>query len=351
VSRYAALGHHRTGTTVDHATTDWLANELGALGMQVEADAVAFNGWHCDATIRVGDRVLEHLAVPFEWEGSIDTTNVAIVDLQQGLGGDSSVLTEPTRTAKADGFDAVVCATRHPDGALVGINRELRTKPLDVPVFLVAGHELPALSSSVTRVTARARGLPMATTNLVATNEGSGPRLMVTTPLNGWFRGAGERGTGIAVLFDLVTRFVDSRNLLVVLTGGHELGYFGAHAWASKGAPPMSEISSILHLGASVAVEHRGTLIAQRVALTSIPDDRCGPIRDALTPIGLGLTSCPTRWVGEGEIWQHLGPPLLSTSGAGPDFHTPNDLADRVTSPAALARVTDAFANAVLALE
>jgi hypothetical protein len=135
-----------------------------------------------------------------------------------------------------------------------------------------------------------------------------------------------------------------------VMTGGHELGYFGARAWALSDPLAVHDVSAILHLGASVAVERAGNLIPTRVALTSIPEAECAPIRDALRPIGLALNSSPARWVGEGEIWQHLGPPLLSTSGAGPDFHTPNDHAHRVTSAAALRRVADAFATAARSL-
>lgn len=98
-------------------------------------------------------------------------------------------------------------------------------------------------------------------------------------------------------------------------------------------------------------MERDGDLIAQRVALTSVSEDACAPIRHALQPIGLALTTSPSRWVGEGEVWEQVGPPLLSTTGAGLDFHTPNDLAGRVTSPAALARVAESFANAVVALD
>jgi hypothetical protein len=351
VSTYASLGHHRTGSAVDQTTAGWLTHELRTRGLDVRADSVAFDGWRGDAKVHVDDRVVESLAVPYEWEGSIDTTNVAVVDLQQGLGGDSSVLAEPVRAAKAAGHDAVVCATRHSKGALVGINRDLRDAPLDIPVFLVAGDELTTLSSSVVRVTATAQRVPAKTKNLIATNGGSGGRLMLTTPLNGWFGCAGERGTGIAVLLDLVGRLVGEKRVLVVLTGGHELGYFGARAWASSNPPELREVRSILHLGASVAVESNGSLIAQRVALTSVPSQRCAPIHDALVPIGLELNTAPTRWVGEGEIWQQLGPPLLSTSGAGVDFHTPNDHAERVTSPAALLRVADAFAAVALSLD
>jgi Iap family predicted aminopeptidase len=358
VCAYEALGLHRTGSKVDRATVNWLAEQLKICGFTVREDAVPFVGWESDVVLMVGGIETHCLAVPYEWEGLIDTTSVAVVDLDAGLGGDISVIAEPVRQARADGFDAVVFATRHPSGFLRAINRPLNAEATDFPVFLVGGGQLAALQSSVVHIRASAQTVAASTTNVVADNGGTGPRLMLTTPLTGWFRCAGERGTGVAVLLDLVTRLSDDVAITVVATGGHELGCFGAHSfvdtWMQNGALHDSGITSIMHIGASVAVETRGPqgrlLIATRRSMTSVNESESMTLREALSPIGLALASSPTTWIGEAQAWQHFGLPLVSITGAGNHFHTPEDRAFDVTSPAALGTVADAITNAARAL-
>lgn len=355
VEHYESLGIHRTGSVVDDVTARWFVDELAATGLAVHTEPVPFDRWECDVSVHVGDSTVECLAVPYEWTGDIDTTNVAVVDLEQGLGTDISVIAPHVRRAREASYEAAVFATRHPKGALVGINRPLSSAPVDFPVFLVAGSQLGALRSSTVRVVATARVEPGTATNVVGTTAGSGPRIMLTTPLNGWFTCAGERGSGIAVLFDLIARLAGEHELLVVATGGHELGYFGAHEWLAAQrrlqSPLLAEIGSVIHIGASIAVESKpGTLTPIRRALTTVDASSIGTLREALAPIGLDPVPSSTSWTGESEIWCELGLPMLSFSGAGVDFHTPLDLAASVTSPGALSRVADAVAQATLAL-
>ncbi len=364
VSEYEALGIHRTGSDVDRSTVEWLGAKLLELGLEVQTTPVPFAKWRCQGEVLVGERSMDFLAVPYEWVGSIDTTNVAIIDLDPRLGGDISVLAEPVQAAREAGFEAVVCATRHPTGLLRGINRPLGLATGSFPVFLVAGELLPELRATEVRVRATAETVQSNTCNMFASNNRAGKRLMLTTPLTGWFTCAGERGTGIAVLLDLVARLASELPILAVATGGHELGCFGAHhltdEWLSTesdGRPtdhPLASIGAILHIGASVAAEHLVNgdrqLIPTRVSMTSLDDEKSSPIADALRAIELNLTASSTTWIGEAEAWSELGLPMVSISGAGNEFHTPNDLAATVTSPNALRRVADAFFAASRAL-
>jgi hypothetical protein len=181
--------------------------------LNVAVQSVPFTGWVHESTVSVNGRPIESLAVRYEWEGSIDTTNVAIVDLDQGLGGNISALDVPS-----SGF----------------------------PVFLVGAKHLEPLRAGTVRVASVARTEPMSTSNITADNSGTGSPLMITTPLTGWFGCAGERGTGVAVLLDLAARLIDDHELLMVAsliddhelliaaTGGHELGWFGAHHWVAQ---------------------------------------------------------------------------------------------------------------------
>ena len=172
---------------------------------------------------------------------------------------------------------------------------------------------------------------------------------MLTTPLNGWFGAAGERGTGIAVLRHVAERLAD-RPLTVVATGGHELGYMGAYAWVDRCTEPPA---CVAHIGASLAVETPvgggRRLIDSRIAMTTLGESAARGAAAALDGAGITLRCDSDTWLGEGEAWSLLGVPVLSTTGAGPDFHTPSDTPERATSPRALATVADAVHRAVAA--
>ena len=89
----------------------------------------------------------------------------------------------------------------------------------------------------VVRLRLRAGLVPGRTANIEVGNGQPGRRLVLTTPLNGWFGAAGERGAGITVLRHVAERLAD-RPLTVVATGGHELGCLGAYAWVDRCTEP-----------------------------------------------------------------------------------------------------------------
>lgn len=214
----------------------------------------------------------------------------------------------------------------------------------------MAGRDFDALASSEVRLRLRARIVPGRTTNIEVNNGQPGQRLVLTTPLNGWFGAAGERGTGIAVLRYVAEQLAD-RALTIVATGGHELGYLGAHAWVRR---CVEAPECVVHLGASLAVEAPGAdgtrrLIDSRIGMTTLGEDAAAPVARALSGAGIGLRYNVDSWLGEGEAWSRLGVPVLSTTGAGPDFHTPADTPSRATSPDALATVAKAVARAAVA--
>ena len=85
------------------------------------------------------------------------------------------------------------------------------------------------------------------------------------------------------------------------------------------------------------------------IAMTTLTDPAASPMAAHLADAGIGLRCNTESWIGEGEAWSRLGVPLLSTTGAGVDFHTPSDTPERVSSPGALATVADAAHRAVVA--
>ena len=346
---YASLGHHRSGTDRDVATAAWFADLVGDLGT-VATTAVEFERYDARSELLVDGRMLDHLALYYEFTGDIDTSDVAVRRLDPHSGGFSRIASEVISEAKGAGHEALVIATEHPGGDLVAINRDLAALPSGMPTLLVAGRHYEALASATVRLRLNARLVPGRTANIEVSNDQPGPQLVLTTPLNGWFGAAGERGTGIAVLRHVAQRLAD-RSVDIVVTGGHELGYLGAHAWVDRCIEPPA---CVAHLGASLAVEVPGSdgsrrLIDSRIAMTTLDETTARPVVAALRDAGMGLRCQVESWLGEGEAWSRLGVPVLSTTGAGPDFHTPSDTPERATSPDALAQVAAAAHRAVAA--
>lgn len=348
VVAYERLGPHRTGSAVDHRTAEWFAEQLTRRGLTVQAELVPFDRWVTESSVVVDGEPVEHLPLQTPWVGEVRTSAPSIVLFDVRHGGFPEIVDAPLAVAASQGAAAIVLATDHARGSLVAVNRHPdATGTPAFPAVLVAGRDADRCRTGPLELHLRARYERAHTTNVVGHRPGAGPSVIVTTPLNGWFGCAGERGTGIAVLLELLDHLRDV-DLTVVGTGGHELGYFGAHHHVARVASPPA---AIVHLGASIAVEEHTDqgrrLAATRTAMTTLDGRRGAGLIDPLARARLELRVDADRWIGEGNAWGTLGVPLLSISGAGVDFHTPDDTAERVTSPASLALAADAVIAAV----
>ena len=348
VCEYAALGHHRSGTDRDVATTEWFVDLMSDLG-EVTTAPVEFDRYEANSELTVDGSTLDHLPLYYEFTGEIDTSDAAVRRFDLLGGGFPSVADELIEETRREGHKALVICTDQPDGELVAINRELHARPSGLPTVLVAGRHYDTVASSTVRLRLRAGLVEGRTANIEVSNNQPGRPLVLTTPLNGWFGAAGERGTGIAVLRHVAERLSD-RPLTVVATGGHELGYMGAYAWVDRCTEPPA---CVAHIGASLAVETSvggsRRLIDSRIAMTTLGESAARGVALALDDAGITLRCDSDTWLGEGEAWSLLGVPVLSTTGAGPDFHTPSDTPERATSPGARATVADAVHRAVAA--
>jgi hypothetical protein len=74
-------------------------------------------------------------------------------------------------------------------------------------------------------------------------------------------------------------------------------------------------------------------------------------VGEALAPGAWSFVPEPDAWLGEGEVWSELDLPMLSVTGAGPWFHTPEDTPSNSTSPESLAVCAAALGEAVEAFD
>lgn len=359
VERYDALGIHRTGGPADRPTAAWVGDELQALGLSVELVDVPFERDVIESTFTVDGEPIEHLVVPYEWSGSLDTEDITLVRFDASHGGVAQPLDDAIAELHEPGKPLVLATGDH-DADLRAINRRIHPGS-GVPTVLIAGRDFDRAAGGVTRLRIDAARTPARTTNVFATTPRAAagePALIISTPLNGWFRCAGERGTGVAVLLDLVERFAE-QPVLVAATGGHELAYFGVRHWVDQvlaGEGPeramgVNQLAGVIHVGASIAVEDHEAdpprpLSTNRLAMTTAAGDAAAPIVTALETANYSVAIGAESWLGESEVFADLDLPMLSLTGAGHDFHTPSDTPERATSPHGLATAADAIATA-----
>jgi hypothetical protein len=385
VQAYSDLGDHRTGSAGDHATTVWLERSLAGLGLSPERQA-----WDLD----VFDVALARLS----WSGGlVDGSAIEGVPLWSPIptpapgliaplnpvptAGAITLLTLPYQRAgslESNGVEAaiaqacgggavgVVIITEGPLGELIALNTALHQPPWPVPVLLVPGRTAATLATiSERRIPVRleiAGNVRRETVhNVLGRRRRPGPGLVISTPKSGWFRCAGERGSGMAIALALADWCVRKTDLDVrfVSATGHEFHGAGGHIFLQADAPAPETLALWVHVGANVAVNDwrpgddgrpirvdapattRGVAChpAIHAAVEAGFADQAGYGR----PIDIGAGRVP----GETQIYADHGyRPLIGLVGSGPLHHTPGDTAV-ATSPAVLEPVARGLIEAV----
>jgi len=356
VREYAGIGaHHRTGTIEDARTLDWFDDRLRGLGATTERLPWTFDRYDAEWSVAVDGAEVPALPLFYEGTGAIDSTKPLVATATAVSAGAFPEWSTIAADARSTGAPLVVVATRSPSGGLVAPNRTPAALGSGVLALLVAGdlaERLPAASVRA-RLTARIAG--GCTSNVVG-RLGAGAdrhRILLTTPLSGWFRCAGERGTGIAVMLAVAERLAaEGVPLMVNGNSGHELVDIGAHRFADT----RPAARAIVHFGASVAAGERAGAefhLTDGVKVRAWLPGADAALAAAFAPLGkvpVALTDAdrarPEAWVGEARAWCTLGRPLLSMAGGFPLFHTPEDVPELATTPALLDAVSRAMLDA-----
>ena len=344
VEEYTGFGDHRTGTTVDDETREWFADELAARGAAVDESAYEFVRFEGATQVTGGGRVLPSMPLWYSAEGIVDVDGLGVEPLEMLAGVWALDLDDRIAASAALGAPAVVLTT---GDRLVAHNREPMAPTPGPPVVLVGldGADPGPVAVSFAGLLEAARSAT------VLGRLGDGAPVVVTTPLTGWFRCAGERGTGIAIALELAARLAERARVLVVGTTGHELGGLGVRdALGRLGDRP----GAVIHLGASLAAADRGDdgaleLSMLRRALVDADGPTRARVGEALEPAHLPVAPEGADWSaggGEGAMWRGPDVAVLSVQGSFGRFHSPDDLPDEVTTPDLLARVGDALVAA-----
>jgi hypothetical protein len=356
VTEYADLGDHRTGTPVDEQTIKWLTTQFTNRGAQVELQEYSFERYDARAKVTVEGKEVSAWPLYYEAVGRVATDKPYIgqVEIVPGSGMRMSTLLAQARAARAA---AVVFATIGAEGRLVAINRGPRLGQ-GPPTIFVPGALAATLTRAKVEVDFEASLTPARSANLIARFGPASERapLIITTPITGWFRCAGQHGTSIAVALEVASALAKLAPVWFVGATGNELNGLGARHYLRHARPNPQ---AVLHLGASVAAGRKEknktalSLTDQLFVATSLGANQHGKLNQALHPVGLKFTHVPEKeardpekWRGEARLWCRLGAPMLSVVGPFPLFHTPDDLPELATSPALLAGVCRATIDA-----
>lgn len=279
VARYASFGSHRFGSPGDRATADWVAGELQAAGLGVEFQPVILGRQYFvdRATAEVDGATVE--ATPFWWPSEDKSSfrltapvmregEVAGKILWIELPYDRGAYLGPAHRAAiaqaaARGPKAILLVIGNPGDDRFAYNVTQEDAPWPVPVMVVAGkargmfERAMASGAQVTLDVAGRYERNVAGRNVVARfGAGTGPVVVVSTPMTGWYDCVCERGPGIANFLALA-RIVAAENLpgnfVFVATAGHEIGHGGMELFLKQGAPQPQDTLVWVHLGASNA--------------------------------------------------------------------------------------------------
>ncbi len=372
VQDYDALGEHRAATRADSATTAWLSMKLKAAGLAVAhqsfpvplyepkvcrvdlggAAIETFPAWPPVMTPPEGVRA--PLATP---DAVSSEGKIAVVPLANRPGGSWAIpgYGDAVRAVIARGARGVIAVTDGPTGEIIALNIGPDQPAWQAPVVIAAGRDLERLraaAASGAPVTLVSRGDldPNARAeNVIGRRNGRGKTVVLTTPKSGWFRCAGERGSGIA-LFVAAARWLvreTSCDLLFAASSGHELDYLGSDYFFKAHAPHPDDVRLWLHIGANASMQ---AMAAGPDGVKPLGGPSAGRLTasEGLLPIAARAFAGQTGYehpiaftaqtaVGELVVFQRGGyRNVVGMLGASPLFHTRLDRAPLATTPAVL---------------
>jgi hypothetical protein len=346
VEEYANLGEHRSGTEVDTATVDWFAQHLTDLGATTSFVPYGFDRFDVRWEVAVDGEPIPSMPLFYEWEGTVTTDRPRAVKVPVIAGTVVPAFDELVPAMHTDGVDAAVIATDVHGGFLCAVNRTPTPKAKSgLPTVCIAGSRLEQVQEGRTSVHLDGQIVPGRSANVVG-HIGDGPdehRVLLATPMSGWFRCAGERGTGIAVCLAVARELAERGPVTVLGTNGHELSGQGVHHHLRNAS--VAE-KAILHFGASVGsgnsdgVDPPSARTPGLMPSAWAGSGRRDELRRALAPLGVEVrlpdddqAASPDGWVGESRAWSALRRPLVSIAGWFPLHHAPEDVPHLATSP------------------
>ena len=361
IRAYEEQGFHRTGTTVDKVSGDWLANEVRGIGLEPTHEEFSFGRVDPIAAFLVAkDRRIEGL--PF-FDGT-STGPEGIAGTLGTLNGDATIgLAEiPPNTAEGgalgdarrqDRHRAIVVVTRGERPGFCPSNAESFLRPFGPSVLQVASDEAAFLAecaqqASNVLLTVHVERVQARAFNVVAvvsgTDKGAAP-LVVMTPRSGWWWCASERGGGLACWLEIMRAMLEAkpfRNVIFVASSGHEIGHRGIDNFIERQPGIISRAKAWIHLGANI-----GAAQGPGNCLQTSDDELQSMMTDVMTKTGLQIDQrVPHGNMPRGEAGNihRGGGRYISIIGNNALFHNTSDRGPEAVDLTIIERFATAFA-------
>jgi ribosome modulation factor len=358
IAAYDEQGIHRTGTDVDNASAEWLAGEIGRLGITPECVPFSLDRVDVLSAFATVDGItyegLPRFDGPPTGSGGI-SGRLGPLDSDAEIGlvetralGDRTV--EAAR--RGSGHRALLNVTLGDPPALTPINADAFTQPFGPPVLQLSNAHRAALERAARReadatVTIETRRTPAQAQNVMARIPGRSRDLapmVVMTPRSGWWRCASERGGGLVLFLEIMRAVREAgpaRDVIFTANSGHELGHLGLDHFIHANPDLVRAAHCWIHLGANFAAA-----VGPQVRLQASEDALFDQARAAMgtedvppdveTPVG-------TRPRGEARnIFDGRGR-YVSLLGGNGLFHHPDDRWPDAVDAEKLARLSRAF--------
>jgi hypothetical protein len=372
IQAYDAQGNHRTGTDVDNASAEWLANKVRQLGAEPSLESFTLDRVDPKSCyLRIAGHRIDGVPV-FDagftnGEGLHGRFGPLGSDAEIGLAeSEPSKLAEPgieyrsqVSEARQSRHKAVVVLTRGTTRpGLFLMNASAFSKPFGPPMLQISSAESAwlkeqaqsrpeaTLVANINRTAARAFNV---TVKVAGSNPTLAP-LVLMAPRSGWWQCASEQGSRLACWLEAIRVLAggkSARDCFFVALSGHELDLLGMHAYIERRPDLIRSAHVWIFFGSDIGAPRQSNLIhASDDALEHWTV--AAMEKEGLTVNAKAHHDSQAR--GEAGAIQKGGGRFVTVACASEVYHSAADRWPEAVDVPALARYAKAFANGALEL-
>ena len=280
---YDAQGNHRTGTEIDCASAQWLADHIRRFGIEPSLEPFALSRVDPQLTYaRIEDRRIDGIPM-FD---AAFTTADGVRGRLGPLGSDTDIgLAESspatvTQTAEADivpaarrsRHKAVILVTGGGKPGLFLSNASAFPGPVGPPMLQISSVEgawlrQQAQHRAEATVVAYVRRTPAHALNVIATIAGrdqSLAPLVVMAPRSGWWQCVSEQGSRLVCWLEIMRVLAGARparDCHFVALSGHELAFMGMNPYLDRRQGLITRAEAWIFLGSDIGAPRQPNLI------------------------------------------------------------------------------------------
>ncbi len=280
---YDAQGNHRTGTEVDNASADWLADQVRRFGIEPSLESFALSRIDPQvAYAQIGDRQID--GVPM-FDAAFTTAD-GVRGRLGPLGSDAEIglaETAPATVRHTAEADIVPAARRSRHAAVILVtggrrpglflsNASAFPGSTGPPMLQISSTDSEWLKQQVQQraeatVVTCVRRTPAHTVNVAATIAGGDPTLaplVIMAPRSGWWQCVSEQGSRLVIWLEMMRVLAaarPARDCHFVALSGHELGLMGMTPYLERRPEVIRRAEAWIFLGSDIGAPRQPNLI------------------------------------------------------------------------------------------